>query len=282
MGKRNKLWLSMQAVTFASITTLAGCADSEGEGEKASAVDEKAAASAQALLLEGEGEGGEGEGEGEGEGSSSTDLTTDDLAYLTQIALMRGHLLVGYQLYKDGHIEHAKTHMKHPQSELYAAMEPAFAARGANGFADELSALADSVADEEAIAEVTSKYNKLLAAITGSEFKVQAQSAAAKLDLTQNLLKVAGEEYAVGIVNGKLENAHEYQDAYGFTQTAKAIVASINGDDNIIAARDKTLSIISGIEHLWPSVVPPESLDADASELYGAAAQIELLALGLE
>ena len=72
-----------------------------------------------------------------------------DQMYLTQLGLMRGHLYVGIELYKNGFLENAKMHMKHPKSELYADIVPTFEAKGSSGFAGELEALALAVEDEK-------------------------------------------------------------------------------------------------------------------------------------
>ena len=47
---------------------------------------------------------------------------------LTQLSLIRGHLFVGMELYRQGAVDHAKTHMKHPQDEIYASLRPAIRA----------------------------------------------------------------------------------------------------------------------------------------------------------
>jgi len=292
MGKRNKIWLSMQVATFAGITALTACSNTypkhEGEGEGEGQI---------VIQGEGEGEGqvvtqGEGEGEGqvvaqgEGEGAvPGINLATNDLAYLTQLSLMRGHLFVGNQLYKMGHVAHAKTHMKHPKAELYTDVELAFSARGAAGFANELKALATAVEADKGKAAVNAAYAALDSAISASESKVShaSSSPAEKLKLAVALLRVAGEEYAIAVVDGKMENAHEYQDALGFTQIAKQIVNSIKSDDQTTSsAIEKAAKTLAKLDPMWPSLIPPATLQTEAGQLYGAASQIEILALGLE
>ena len=81
--------------------------------------------------------------EGEGGGVTETDLKTNDVAFLTRLGLIRGHLLVGYELYKQGQVDMAITHMKHPRDELYAGLVPSIEYRGGKRFDDALSNLAD-------------------------------------------------------------------------------------------------------------------------------------------
>ena len=300
MGKRNKLWKSISVIGLAGAAgmSLSACTEEENEGEAAVAPIETSV-DAVALAGEGEGEGevisaGEGEGEGEvvaagegegeGEGAAATELTSDDLAYLTHLSLIKGHLYVGAELYKAGHIEHAKTHMKHPESELYADLVPALEARGTAGFAKELTAVSDAVNEEKGVEAVQTALDTLLAAIDTNAMAVSETSAtpAEKLKLVVQLLRTAADEYAIAVVDGKMENAHEYQDAFGFTTIATDLVEGIESDESAVTdAKAATLAILADVKPHWPGLIPPETLKTEAGALYGAAAQIELLALGL-
>ena len=275
--KRNKLWVGISAAALAGMTGLTGCASGEGEGEHSYLAG--SGHHGQSHSLGGEGEG-EGEGENEGEGVAKVNFLKDDVAYLTQLGLMRGHLLVGYQLFKDGHIEHAKTHMKHPKSELYSDVASAFEARNVAGFADQLSALSSAVEQEQASEVVDTAYAELLNAISVSEAAVDSSTLTPGVQLQRvvALLRVAGEEYAIAVVDGEMKNAHEYQDALGFTTVAAEIIDSISGAD---AVQAKAQDIVESLKPLWPNLVPPATLTTEAGQLFGAAAKIELLALSL-
>ena len=268
MYKRTKLWASISAVTFATAAGLTGCnTEVEQTSPVASHMTEKAA-----IILS---------SEREGEGAVvAVDLATDDLAYLTQLSLVRGHLYVGHKLYMSGHLDHAKTHMKHPKSELYSDIAPAFTARGANGFAQELQHLASAVYNDLGAEKVDMAYQQLIEMIAQNEAAVKpsSQTAAEKLKLVAALLRVSGEEYGIAVVDGKMENAHEYQDALGFTTVAQAIISDINDNAD---AKTQAISLIDNLKPLWPTLIPPSNLDTDAEQIYGVAAKIELLALSL-
>ena len=85
------------------------------------------------------------------------------------MGLVRGHLHVGIELYKNQYFDNAKRHMKHPKSELYSAMIPTFEAKNADGFASELEDLALTVESDKDLNLVLSKYEILLNAITENE-----------------------------------------------------------------------------------------------------------------
>lgn len=206
-----------------------------------------------------------------------------DANYLLHLGLMRGHLLVGHALFALGEGTAAQTHSKHPGDELYAGIAGEFAGRGADGFADELEAHAAAVAggDEAAVAGA---YAALKKAIAGSE-RVVATSPSLTARLVGLLLEEAAAEYAVGIVDGQLENAHEYQDAYGFTQialevarTQHAALAASDPDREVFAAIAQRIAALS---RLWPTLMPPPRLDRDAADIAKAANDVADLALRL-
>ena len=141
-----------------------------------------------------------------------------DQQYLVRLGLMRGHLLVGHELYGLDALDASRSHSKHPTDELYAGMEHEFAARQTTGFGDELEAHAQASQGEDGAA-VETAYEALTAAIARTEAVVDV-SPTMTVEVIVELLREAAFEYGVGIVDGKLSNAHEYQDAYGFTQIA--------------------------------------------------------------
>ena len=205
----------------------------------------------------------------------------DDATYLYRLGLMRGHLFVGNALFDLGEPIAAGTHSKHPTDELYTPMEIEFAARTSAGFATELEAHALAVAEGNADV-VEQRYAELLSAIAANESAVEVSSGLAA-EVIGRLVAEAAAEYAIGIVDGKPANAHEYQDAYGFTQIAIQWAQRAATD----APTDKPVfhrmaAKLEGLADMWPALVPPRHVPHDASRLYGAAAEIEILALDLD
>lgn len=279
MIKRKKLWSGMQAVAFVGVASVSAC--SEDNVQNAAEMQDTPAPS-QAMQ---HGEGAHGEGEGEGVSATGADLSTDDAAYQAQLGLMRGHLLVGNALYQEGFIDHAKTHMKHPESELYADVAEALISRGGKGFADELNQLAEAVNQEKGDEAVAAAYQTIVALIKEHEQLVaeESQSAIAQMRWAASLLRTAADEYAIGVIDGKTSNVHEYQDAYGFTLVAQELIKEINSEDLAVKIAQKNISnVLTEVLPIWPAIVPGETVDGSADKLYGAAAQIEIVALGLE
>ena len=68
------------------------------------------------------------------------------------MGLMRGHLLVAAELFEAGHYELAQRHSKHPAEEVYQELRPALARLELPGFAPELSAFAETLAEGQGAA----------------------------------------------------------------------------------------------------------------------------------
>lgn len=286
---------TLGAATWLVTSQLAGCSPedgtpAEGEGEGDSALTQPVLGGegegGEGEGGEGEGEGGEGEGEGgEGEGgaTAAADFATNDVTYLTQLGLIRGHLAVGYALYQHDLPELAETHMKHPREEIYAAVVPAFAARGCDGFADDLTALTRAVTDRAEAERVTAVYEALTTAIARCEQTAATGDPAVMAKVIEHLLRTAGVEYQIGVVDGAIDNLHEYQDAWGFTEVAGmwSRSAAFGATPDATAVAGQIQDVIVGLEGLWPSLAPEGAVDGDAAQLFGAAGGVEVAALPL-
>ena len=224
-------------------------------------------------------EGGEG---GEGGEAGPEIEAMKGAEFLTAIALMEGHLRVGFALYAEGRADRAVTHMKHPKDEIYTDVEPAFAAYGVSGFADELAALADTVKAQKPFPEVEAAYLAVMQ-------KTSAARAGAGLsdrlafDAIIAVVRVAAEEHAIGVVDGKIANLHEYQDAWGFVETAKLMAQSLaaSADAKISEAAKKALAALDGTSEAFAGLVP-EAVAGQGDVLLAAASAIELAAYGVK
>jgi hypothetical protein len=210
-------------------------------------------------------------GEGEGEGASTADPVSDDVEYLHQLGQVRGHLAAFTALHRLGAHEMSMTHAKHPESELYAGLVPAFAARGKAGFAEELDALTDAVGKG---ADVEAAYADVINAISANEPDADF---ATRLMAIATLARTAGNEFAIGVAkDGTVVNAHEYQDAYGFLMSAKEMLDDSETDDaqqvQALALAGQQLQIaLAEFDTLTANRV-----DGNAAVIHGAAARIEI------
>jgi hypothetical protein len=228
-------------------------------------------------LSENNHEGHNHEGHNHGQDKEIAKVYGSDNEYLTQIALMRGHLYVGIELYKNGYLDNAKRHMKHPKSELYSDIIPTFKSKKSAGFAVELADLASAVEGEKDFAFISSRYQNLADAMATNENYIDESTKllSKRMILVSSLLTVAADEYAIGIVNGNIENKFEYQDALGFTIVAKSILTgTVTYSEEEEIKKNKVLKIIENLSNLWPSLVPTGIIDGDAKIIYDAVAEI--------
>jgi len=278
MTRRLKLMTGLSTIAAASALALSGCGGegeaesegAEGDGANASISGESAAASGEA-----EGEGGEGD-EGGAAAARSGDPATDDVEYVRLLGLVRGHLTAFVELYHGGATEMALMHVKHPGSELYASLVPAFEARGLPGFASELTALSDAA---NAGGDIDEAYSAVISAIG---VNMPAPSVANELMAVSEIVRTAAEEFDMGVDDdGAISQLHEYQDAYGFLIAAREILSGLHTDD--MNAGD---AIAMAHEQIETSLASFDGLTATETEgrpstLYGAAARIEIAARGL-
>ncbi len=268
MFVRKKLWLGLSAALVTSTTALPVLG-----AEEAQTMPNHNAMQSHGTMALPAGEGGEG--------ASVESIVDSDSAYLTQLALMRGHLNVGLELYRIGEQAAAATHMKHPEDELYADLIAGFEARDVPGFANQLAALAKVVENRGSVEDANAAYENILDAIGVAENAADRQNPAVLGKVIHGLVKTAAIEYDIAVEEGKIVNGHEYQDALGFVRTAQDFTAELRNlteQDDLVDEIDEQ---IAGILPVWSGVVPPETTDTPPSTIYGAAARIEFATLPL-
>jgi hypothetical protein len=295
MLKHPKVWKRVGALALAStasVALLAGCQKQEAAAPAAPAASEATsatpAASAPAAgsmqMAARAAPAGEG-GEGEGGAAKPADIRTDNVAYLEQLSYVKGHLLAGTELYKAGAADMGMVHMKHPQDELIAGLKPGIEARNAPNFDAEITTLSDALHGAKPAAEVEADYNAFVTAIDKTEAAGTANTLndpKQVITLVEHIVRTAASEYALGVQNGKVVNPKEYQDAYGFVQIAKQRVAAVTGAAGPAAdALAKVKEQLDALAPCWPSIVPPATVNAEATMLYGAAARIEIAGLSI-
>jgi hypothetical protein len=296
MFQRNTVWLSLGMVLLAGAAPgAAGAAEVPGknsavatelggDGGAVEPVRDAAWRIAQYARPEASAYGGTGEG-GErgraGEGGKAADPARSTAAYLTQLGLIRGHLDVGTELYRIGDREAAVTHMKHPEDELYAALRPAFAKRGAPGFEKELAVLAATVEKNAGPDKVEAAYNRLVAALAQAESAVKPAPHEIG-EVIHALVRAAANEYEEAVSDGRIVEPHEYQDALGFVRVAETWLKKLEtagADQSVVGDIRKQIALI---RPAWTGVVPPQTVSVDPSQIHEAAARIEIATLALK
>ena len=219
-----------------------------------------------------------------GESAKPAATSDDQPQFIASLALVEGHMRVGLALYKQGRGDAAMVHMKHPADELYVSMKPMLEKRKAKGFADELEALSMAIHKRSEPAQVDALFDKMKQAIVATRGDGEAVSAHAMTQAVLLLLQNAMSDYATGVVGNDVKVPKEYQDAWGFVEAAKAIMADINAQERAehpgpLAEIDAALS---GLDGLWPDLAGHVKLSADPHLLAVAAAKVELAGMAIK
>ena len=215
--------------------------------------------------------------------SKVSELVNDSVSYLYELSLIRGHLWVGRELALAGHRELAIMHSKHPKDEIYSTLVDVFMAKGSKGFAQELEEFSEFV-EEGSDVQIDNAYSKVVDSIHGNHREIVLE-VKDLLSLIIRLTNQAAMEYAVGIIDERVDNVHEYQDARGFTEIAIHWMKFYEGKDEINdIEKSAIIRVRKKLEDglvMWPSLTPQAGVPFNASRLFGLAADVEIISLSL-
>lgn len=196
------------------------------------------------------------------------------------IALIRGHLLVGEELVELGRWDDALPHFLHPTEELYGAMERHIKLHKVTPFDRQLKQLAQAVKarNKAAYAQAAKVVDERLAnALTSfRRFMQGAPFTSFTMRAAVEVLKVAAAEYEAAVEDDRIAKPVEYQDGRGFVLYAEKMIEAHRGDLEKVdkLALDDLLRMIGGLKMAWPGALPPERPAMPAREV---AARIEAL-----
>jgi hypothetical protein len=275
----------------------AGAAPEAGEaGEGSPEAGEAGEAGATAEAGEGgeaaSGEGGEAAGGEAGESTAAAPaqggeageggaLAAEDpvVGTLTGLGLVEGHLRSGQEATEAGDDQISAVHMAHPAAELLEDLEPLLESQGLPTLDAELGALEAAATAEERTAAADAAIARIL-----ELRETLGATPAQRFEAMAAILRVAAQEYEVGVVDGAVSNAEEYQDARGFVAAVRSEAEGLSqsSDTAVAEAANEALAALAETDAALPSFAPEGDLPADAAQiLYGAAARVELAALSL-
>jgi hypothetical protein len=202
------------------------------------------------------------------------------IRFYRDIALMRGHLLVGGQLIGLGLWDEALPHFLHPTEELYGLMEKYIQLHNMRPFRRELQALAQAVkakrkgAYEQALKVVDQRLEdaldiakRFMRPLRGFIVRSAAET-----------LKVALGEYEQSIEGGRFAKPVEYQDSRGFVWEAERMIeaaapelARIDAD-----ALARMRGSLAKLKTAWPAPMPPDAPILQPGEMSALISDIEL------
>jgi len=255
-----KTWAGLGLATALAGAGLAGCAG-EGGGEGGEGGERAQTAPAGEAGEGGEGEGGEGEG-----GESGSDIGA--LPLPQRLAFMSGHVAAGLALYRAGEAEAAAPHLMHPVSEGYEAERAGL---------DKLGFEPDTFRNVSNALEQGRPASEIEPQLEAAEANLSAMRKEAGGDPAASirfLMDTAVAEYSAALTDGKVTDAAEYQDAWGFVTIARELASELEGSSS-----QKVAATLDEMLGLWPEDAPlPPANPAPAGQVSALASRV-LLAL---
>jgi hypothetical protein len=264
-----KLWVGVGAATIVG-ASMAGSASAQAPAHKEHG---GSAPPSQGAATNTPGEGGE---------AYLTDGGPRDtrIRFYRDIALMRGHLLVGRQLIELEAWDEALPHFLHPTEELYDLLEKYIKLHNIRPFRRELQALAQAVkakrrgAYEQALKAVDTRLSGALD--VASRFMTPMRTFTVRSAI--EVLRVAQSEYEASMENGKFVKPVEYQDSRGFVWQAEHMIEAIAPELTRIDKEGlgKVRATFAKLKAAWPAPMPPDAPKIDASQMSALISDIEL------
>src|SRR5262245_52906385 len=203
------------------------------------------------------------------------------IRFYRDIALMRGHLLVGDQLIAQGLWDEALPHFLHPTEELYGLLEKYIKLHKIPPFGRDLEALAQAVkAKRQGAYEARVKVvdQRLTNALETAKRFMTPPLRTFTVRTAVAVLRAAQSEYETSIEDGKFVKPVEYQDSRGFVWQSERMIDAIANELQGIDAPGlaKVRADFGRLKEAWPEVMPPPAPRFTPGELSALISDIEL------
>ena len=162
-----------------------------------------------------------------------------------RIAFMSGHVEVGLALYRAGKPDQAAQHLMHPVSEMHQAERAGIDALGFN--AAVFKAVSKAMDEGKPASEIEPMLTEAEENIT----LLQKNAGGDLSEIILFLMETVVEEYSAGVLDGKIVESGEYQDAFGFSVIALKISKRMEGDQSA-----KLMKELIKLVGMWPAGAP--------------------------
>jgi hypothetical protein len=223
------------------------------------------------------GEGGEGGEEGGARGGAQL---PPDLDFSLRIAQLRGHLLVGDELVKQGQWAAALPHFLHPSEEIYGKIRGRLKDYQAPQFSSALKLLSNTVKSKKSGDDYAKAWKAVEDALAAADAGLKAKQAGEGfvVESALELLKSATDEYQEAIVKGRIAKPVEYQDARGFVWQAEKMIESVAPalEKKDAEALKHVRESLAELKRTWPAAMPPKTPVKDYAAVLSDVSRIEL------
>ncbi|MEJ0076072.1 MAG: hypothetical protein WDO17_11595 [Alphaproteobacteria bacterium] len=224
-------------------------------------------------------QGGEG-GEGGEEGGAKGAKLPPDLDFALKIAQIRGHLLVGDELVKQGQWAAALPHFLHPSEELYGPIRGKLKDYDTPQFSSALKLLATAVKQKKGGDDYAEAWKQVEGALAAADAGVKAKQASDSfaVETALELLKSATGEYKEAIVKGRIAKPVEYQDSRGFVWHSEKMIEAVAPalEKKDADALQKVRAGYAELKKAWPEAMAPQTPVKDYAAVLSDVSRIEL------
>jgi hypothetical protein len=221
---------------------------------------------------------------GEGGETKGLDDLPPDLAFAVRIALLRGHLMIGDQLVKQGQWNAALPHFLHPAEEIYGDIKNALTERNVAPFEAQLQTLVGLVKTRRGGNDYARALKSIGDATAAADASLQASVAdrwaSFVAEAAVEAIKTAAGEYENAIVGGRIAKPVEYQDARGFILEAERMIESVAAglERKDASALKEIRARLVELKKVFPAAMPPRMPIKNHGAMLALVARIELAA----
>ena len=204
----------------------------------------------------------------------------EEQAYLANIAMIRGHLNVGNELYAAGKTNDALPHFLHPVEELYGELKEVMDEKRVPAFKADLEKLSGLVKRKVPAQQVQEQTEVVLTRLTEATSVIPASTLADPafaLPVVVGVLRTVTDEYTEAFEGDTIANPVEYQDSLGFARVANAMIEvmtpALTAKD--AEAANQLREQMNTLLTTWPAVTPAKKAVRPAAEVSGLVSRIE-------
>jgi hypothetical protein len=218
------------------------------------------------------GEGGEG-----GEGGAIAQDANPNVAYLTRLYLVEGHLRAALSLYQMGLTDEAIGLSGHPEAEMMDEVRDGLAAHGIADITPAMDAFTDAMVHSASVSDV----DAALATVSATITEAADLDARSRFDAIIALTRAAADEFTGSIEDGQVTELMAYFESRGFIEVARsALDALVGSSDPVVAASaQKSLTALDDTGDAFGEMSLTSPAPEGGNILAATAARIELASL---
>lgn len=265
MNSKLKLWTQLGLGTALVGGMLTACDGAADEGAAS-----QVAAPQQSGAVAGEGEGG----------VAVSRADSDPVAYGIALAVTEAHVVAARDAYAAGKKDAAAEMFAHPASEVLVEMDPVFAKLGVKDFKPLLTDASIAASEGKSVAEVSTAYDTIIAALRGAATKAPdngAPAAKVAVGVITDAIERASAMYRISAKNDQYE---PYLDGYGLASVAQSTFAAsataIQADNP--AAHARIIEALALLKQAYPTATRPAKLTVEQGALSAASSKVMLAA----